>query len=156
MKEIFKDIPNYEGSYQVSNLGRVKSLLFNKERLLKFGKTCNGNGYYFLYLYKNGKPKAFMVHQLIAMAFLNHKPNGYELVVDHINNDKLDNRLENLQVITQRENCSKEKKDVGITWHKRDNVWQAEIKIKGKTVYLGSYIYKLDALMAYQTKLESL
>ena len=155
MTEIWKYIPGYENTYQVSNLGRVKSLLFNKEMDLKQAKT--GNGYFFINIYKNGKPKAFMIHQLVAICFLNYTRNGFKgLIIDHINNIKTDNHLNNLQIISQRENCSKDKKDVGAIWHKRDNVWQSQIRIDGKNVYLGSYIYKVDALKAYQDKLKSL
>ena len=97
-EEIWKDVPGYESLYQVSSLGRVKSLQryvnnnggkqLLKERLLKFGLS---KGYYNVVLYKNKKNKNIKVHKLVAMAFLNHKPNGYELVIDHINNNKLDN-----------------------------------------------------------------
>jgi hypothetical protein len=51
----------------------------------------SGNGYYIITLYNNGKAKKYYVHQIVAMSFLNHIPNGYDLVVDHINNNKLDN-----------------------------------------------------------------
>ena len=91
MKEIFKDIPNYEGLYQVSNLGNVKSLNYRrtkKERVLK--TVVNGVGYLNVYLSKNGKIKTFTVHKLVCMAFLNHTPNGSKgLVADHRNNNPL-------------------------------------------------------------------
>lgn len=112
MKEIFRDIPGYR-NYKVSNLGRVKSIdryVKNKfgicNRFLK-GKILSNvlNGWYYVVpLSRDGKVKIFKVHQLVAMAFLNHQPNGFKLVVDHINNKSDDNRLENLQVITQKEN----------------------------------------------------
>jgi hypothetical protein len=82
---------------------------------------------------------------LVAMAFLNHKPDGtHKIVVDHINNNKLDNRVVNLQLISQRENLSKDRKDgtskyVGVCWKKSRNKWQVDIKIDGKRKYLGLF-----------------
>ena len=155
--EIWKDIKDYEGLYQVSNLGRVKSLKFGKERILSAATNATG---YSLVALCNGKTKAITVHQLVAMAFLNHKPCGYKLVVDHINTIKTDNRLENLQVITHRQNCTKDKKGTskytGVHWCKPRNKWRAEIRINGKTKYLGSFKSELEASEAYQLKLETI
>lgn len=108
IKEIYKDIPNYKGLYQVSNLGKIKSLGNNKlkkEKILK--NRLSSSGYLHVYLSKNKEGKNFKVHQLIAMAFLNHIPNGHKIVVDHIDNNPLNNYVENLQLISQRENTSK-------------------------------------------------
>ena len=155
--EIWKDIKDYGGLYKVSNLGRVKSLKFGKERILSAATNATG---YSLVALCNGKTKAITVHQLVAMAFLNHKPCGYKLVVDHINTIKTDNRLENLQVITHRQNCTKDKKGTskytGVHWCKPRNKWRAEIRINGKTKYLGSFKSELEASEAYQLKLETI
>jgi hypothetical protein len=91
--EEFKDIIRYEGLYQVSNLGRVKSLRRNK--ILSPSKEC---GYLKTTLRKDGKQRKLAIHQLVAMAFLGHEPCGHELVVNHINKNKLDNRVENLKI----------------------------------------------------------
>jgi hypothetical protein len=131
-EEIWKDIPGYEGKYQVSNLGNVKSLerivlrngkypFLNKEKPLKYG--FDGGGYFRVNLCKNGKAKNFLVHHLVARTFLNHKPCGHKLVIDHKNNIRTDNRLENLQLISHRENISKDQKNTssnytGVCWHK--------------------------------------
>jgi len=157
--EIWKDIKDYEGLYQVSNLGRVKSLKFGKERILKV--KLNSIGYVSVNLSKYGKQKSRTAHQLVAMAFLNHKPCGYKLVVDHINTIKTDNRLENLQVITHRENLSKDKKKgtskyVGVSWYKRYQKWKAQMLIKGKHKTLGYFKTELEASEAYQSKLETI
>ena len=97
MEETWKSIPSYEGLYQVSSLGNVKSLKFGKERILT--NTIRSDGYSVAGLSKNGIEKKIKTHQLVAMAFLEHKPNGYTLVVDHINGNPSDNRLENLRIL---------------------------------------------------------
>lgn len=98
--EIFKDIKGYEGLYQISNLGRVKSLKFEKHRILKIGITYNG--YNVIYL-KNINVKINLIHRLIAQAFI---PNPDDKrTVNHINGDKTDNRIVNLEWATYSENC---------------------------------------------------
>ena len=100
-KEIWKDIPGYEGYYQVSSLGRVKSLervvghTRHGEYTLK-GKirklSLNTQGYLIVRLSNGGIVKTIKVHKLVAMAFLNHEPCGYKEVVDHIDNNTQNNR----------------------------------------------------------------
>ena len=152
-EEIWKDVPEYEGLYQVSDWGKVKSLKFQKERILKLTSDCNG--YYHCSLWSNGNRKTFTVHILVAIAFLNHKPNGYNIVVDHINNLKIDNRLENLQLISHRENISKDRKGgssryVGVYWHKAANKWHAKIGVEGKQKHLGYFFNEIEAAQAYK------
>ena len=69
----------------------------------------NTAGYLCIILCLSSKPIKRTIHQLVAEAFLNHIPNGNRLVVDHIDNEKSNNKLSNLQVITQRENLSKDR-----------------------------------------------
>lgn len=108
-KEIFKVIPNFNGLYEVSNYGNVKSYKRDTNgTLLK--KCISSNGYYCVNLYYFGKRVNSLVHHLVAITFLNHTVNGYDLVIDHIDNNKLNNNLYNLQLITQKENCNKDKK----------------------------------------------
>ena len=140
--EIWKDIPNYEGKYMVSNIGNVKSLNFKntkKEKILK--TTIAKCGYHYITLCKERVQKRYSVHQLVAMAFLNHKPNGFEKVVNHKNFDKLDNRLENLEIVSNRENCNhKHIKSTslytGVHLISRKK-WRSSIGIKKTTIYLG-------------------
>lgn len=141
--EIWKKIPGFE-NYEVSNKGNVKSLKFGKERILKL--NINSKGYLVLSLFKNGKRKHFEVHQLVAIAFLNHKPDGFKIVVDHINEKKTDNRLENLQLITNRENVLKSidknktsSKYMGVSWDKKSKKYRTQIRINGKSKYLGNF-----------------
>ena len=119
-EEIWKDVPNYEGLYQVSNLGSVKSLqrkIFDKKGNLHYIKKekilsliNNGNDYFFNSLSKEYKIKKYFTHQLVAMAFLNHVPNRYKFVVDHIDGNPKNNNLNNLQVVTQSVNIIKANK----------------------------------------------
>lgn len=102
-KEIWKDIDGYEGLYQVSNLGNVKSLTnrsnHKEEKILKL----NTNGkYYLVNICKNTKKKTLLIHRLVAKAFIDN-PNNLPQI-NHINGNKLDNRVENLEWCTCREN----------------------------------------------------
>jgi len=95
MKEIWKDIIGYEGKYQISNQGNVKSLNYNntkKEKVLK--PKVNRYGYYEIKLSKNNKTKNFLVSTLVAQAFL--KNNNSDKEVMHIGDTK-DNSVENLK-----------------------------------------------------------
>ena len=103
MEELWSDIDGYEGLYQVSNLGRVKSLNYNKtgkERMLKPG--TDGFGYLFVILYKNRNQRLFKVHRLVANAFI---PNpDVKPEVNHKDEDKTNNCLTNLEWMTSKEN----------------------------------------------------
>ena len=162
MEEIFKDIPGYEGIYQVSNLGRVKSLSNNnskKEKILK--QYINIHNYFNISLNKKNSGSTFKVHKLVAMAFLGHKPCGYKEIVDHIDNNSLNNRLDNLQLITQRLNMSKDRKNgtskyTGVCWNKQKSKWTSQIYICKKVKHLGLFKTELEAHEAYQNKLKTL
>ena len=105
MKEIFKDIAGYEGLYQVSNLGRVKSLNYGrtgKEKLLQ--PKLNNRNYWMIQLSKNGVSKKYLLHRLVAQTFL---PNPNNLpVVNHIDENKNNNYASNLEWCTQQYNVT--------------------------------------------------
>lgn len=110
MEEIWKDIINYEGIYQVSNLGRVKRLIFKnnhcvmpKEKILKplkHGKT--DNEYLMVSLSKNSKEKQYYIHRLVAEAFIPKVKNKNQ--INHKNGIKNDNRIENIEWCNNSEN----------------------------------------------------
>lgn len=126
MEEVWKDIPNYNG-YQVSNLGRVRT--HNKithtqkhgdrhweNRILKYKETNpkkhskhqgkQGTGYR-VDLWKNGKPKSFLVARLVAFTFYNKDINNHHLTVDHLNGNRLDNNIDNLEIVSLKENIKR-------------------------------------------------
>lgn len=158
--EIWKSIQNYEGLYEVSSLGRVKSLPVKKsywslrtpkEKIL----TPKIGSYYSVGLTKDGVNNTIKVNQLVAMSFLGHKRCGQKLVVDHINENKLDNRLENLRIVSKKfsssinrgENISKYK---GITYDKKTDKWKCKITIASEKKYLGVFKTKKEAIEVYK------
>ena len=116
MEEIWKNIPDYNG-YQVSNLGRVRT--FNKttytkkhgvrhwkDRILKY-KCINENAHktgYKVDLWKDGKNKTFLVARLVAFTFYNEDIDNHKLTVDHIDGNRLNNNLNNLELVSLAEN----------------------------------------------------
>lgn len=160
--EIWKDIEGYEGLYQVSNLGNVKSLNYNRsdnEIVLK--GAINSHGYKIVSLRNNLIQKTQSIHQLVAIAFLNHKPCLYDLVINHKNFNRSDNRIENLEIVTARENSNlkhlkSSSKYTGVTWNKNANKWQSQIMINSKNKYLGLFKNEYDAHLVYQEYLNKI
>ncbi len=162
--EIWKDIPDYEGHYQVSTFGNVKSLGNNqlrkgKEKIMSPGK--NTEGYYFVNLYKNKIKKSQRVHRLVGLAFL---PNYYNKpFIDHKNRIKLDNRLINLRWVTSRENSMNMSKRnntssqyIGVYWDTEKSKWCASIKYYKKKIHIGYFDDEFDAHLAYEEKKKEL
>lgn len=168
--EQWKDVVGYEGIYQISDLGRVKSLsritfnrgvnlFISKEKILKVALLKNG--YFTVALRLNNKQKSYLIHILVSIAFLNHKPCGFNLVVNHKNFIKTDNQKLNLEIVTNRENSNQKhikstSEYVGVSWNKGSSKWQVSIRVKGKAVYLGHYIDEIEASNAYQNKLKEI
>ena len=163
MQEIWKPVVGYEGLYEVSNLGRVKSLPRNGTsrggRFLKQSKAGKNKKYLNVGL-RNGSLKTHLVHIIVAKAFLNYNPIKGVIVVDHIDNDGSNNKVENLRVISHRENISKDRignsKYTGVHWSKFHGKFIAQIKIDKKQIHLGCFTSELDAHKAYLEKLNSI
>jgi hypothetical protein len=154
--EIWKEIKGFD-DYKVSNFGRIQSLNFNKIKILK--QTLNSHGYFSVTLSGKGKQFTRKVHQLVAVAFLGHTPCGHNLVVDHINRNKQNNNVNNLRIVTQRENsCNRNikgsSKFIGVYWHKHSGKWMSRIRINGKLTYLGIFTNEREASKAYQEKVK--
>ena len=123
----WKPIKNYEELYMVSNNGLVKRIRFingkhnfEKERILK--PIINRDGYMFVRLCKNGKCKNMRIHKLVANAFLGE----CNLQVDHIDGNKLNNRLDNLEYVTPKENTQRAwKKGIAKYTEERKNKLKA-------------------------------
>jgi len=161
MIEVWRDIPGYEGRYQISNKGLVKSFK-GSTKILKPRPT---GGYTSVQLSVDGVSKNYYIHQIVAMAFLNHKPDGFKLVIDHIDGCKSNNELSNLQIVTNRYNVSKgwstknkTSSYTGVFWHKTNKSWTARIWLKenGKRLQkdLGYFIDEESASKAYQDALK--
>jgi hypothetical protein len=155
-KEEWRDIKGYEGDYQVSSHGRVKSLKFNKETLLK--QKENKHGYLLVCLSYKGNRKTSNVHSLVASAFINQKPDGNKMVIDHIDNNQLNNKVANLQIVTNRENSSKDRRrklPLGVYINRCGNYY-SKIHISGNSIYLGTFPTLKEASNAYQKQLNKI
>jgi len=165
--EEFRDIPGYEGLYQAGIYGNIKSLekfkrtgvsrgFIQKERILK--PVIDKWGYYYVCLKKDNNKKNIKIHKLVAITFLNYKSDGtHKIVIDHIINDKSNNRLDNLQLISQRENINKDRYKrnysssyLGVSFDKTYNKWQANIYIKDKLICLGRFKTEIEGNNIYQ------
>lgn len=168
MKEVFKSVKGYDGIYEVSNIGRVKSLnrfsysekinrfKFYRERILK---PCFSTGYSRVVLAKKGTRKTININQLVAVAFLGHTLCGFCKVINHIDFNKTNNNVNNLEIVTSRENSNRKhikssSKYTGVSWHKRDSKWSASIRIDNNLNHLGYFKNELQASLSYQKALK--
>lgn len=167
--EEWRGVEGYEGFYEVSSFGRVRSLerIIEKKdgtkqpvkpRVLsqyKTGKTENPK-YYGVQLTRNGKSRSKYVHRLVARAFLGERPDG--LVTNHINGDSFCNLSSNLEYITNRENVNHGKNNqyAGVSYYRKTNKWRASILVGGKNISLGLHDTPEEAHQAYLNKLEEL
>lgn len=149
--ENWKSIKDYEGLYEISDLGNVKSLRMNKNLV----PILKSTGYNQVGLAKDGNVKRTTIHLLVVGAFLNHKPNGYKIVVNHIDFDKTNNILSNLEIVPTRVNCNLKhiphtSKYTGVHWHTRDKKWRAQIYINSRVKWLGHFDTEIEASNAYE------
>lgn len=164
--EVWKPIPGYGGVFQASSLGRIKALerrspgKFGSTRILKekfLSQTKNNLGY--LHVTIGNSKGSTKVHRVVCFAFYGKS----NLPVDHINGDKSDNRLENLQYLTNRENIQKywrgrekSSKYIGVCYHKASKKWMATIQINGKAKYLGLYNTEILASEAHKIEMSKI
>lgn len=156
--EQWKDVVGYEDHYMISDLGRVKSI-FNKKIILTQRKASTG--YLRVNFSVSGIHSTKLIHSLVCIAFLDHNPCGYKFVVNHKDNIKQNNKLSNLEVVTQRENVAhglgfmnKSSKFIGVSFHKKSGKFQARIYIKPNDVHLGLFDTEEDASKAYNNALK--
>ena len=146
-KEIWKDIKGYEGSYQVSNLGSVKSLnrfdSAGHKLKGKILKACiNFDGYHQVILC-NGRIKTFTSHRLIASAFIPNPENKPE--VNHKKGIKLDNRASELEWCTRSENMQ-HAYDIGLKYkEKKCCINKAILQYDKNEIFIAEYISQLEA-----------
>lgn len=95
MEEIWKDIPGYEGHYQASNLGRIRSVSRKWHKRIHVLKTHENKGYLLVWLYKDSTSKGLYVHRLVALTFLDNKDSLP--CVNHKDENRQNNNLENLE-----------------------------------------------------------
>lgn len=157
-KEVtWKEVPGFD-KYQISDYGDIKSLCGINPRILKL-KT-DRYGYYGACIISQGVRKSYRPHTLVAMAFLGFVPDKTQkLVVNHINFNKKDNRVENLEVVSHRENSNKKhlkssSQYTGVSFERSTNKWRAIIYLNGKWINIGRYKNEIDAHNAYQEKLK--
>lgn len=156
-KEEWKFIPGYEGRYIINNLGQVKSINYmhtGKEKIMIGSK--DDWGYKQVCLSKDGKTKTYKIHHLVWDIFGDNPRNGITLQVDHIDNNKENNCIENLQLLNCRENTSKRSlqkektsKYTGVCFNKQSNNWKAYIRINSKAKHIGHFTSQEEANQAY-------
>lgn len=156
-KLYWEKIKDYEDCYLISKTGNVWSV--KSEKLLSPG--LDSSGYFMVVLNKSGERKTVRVHILVWDTFGDKERNGRLLQVDHIDGDKLNNNINNLQLLSARENTVKSLRKfntysqyVGVSWHKGLNKWRAYIHTNGKLLHLGYYENEELAHEAYQEALQ--
>lgn len=158
MSKEWRWIEGYKDAYMVSDYGDVKSFKSLTPRILSLRKSNSGRP--IVSLYHNGNVKEMLVSRVVFKAFKGYLPSKGR-VVDHIDNNPSNNRFDNLQDITQRENTSKDRKNktskfTGVSKHKKSPNWIAQIHMDGKMVYIGTYKTEDQAKDAYNNKLKSI
>ena len=157
--EVWKDVVGYEGHYQVGSLGNIKSLKYNREAILI--PSITKTGYFTVSLFKSGKTKTKRIHQLVAESFLGHTRCGYLLVVNHKNHIRTDNRVNNLEIVTQRQNTDRKhlkstSKFVGVSFSSLCKKWRSMIVLNGNAIHLGLFDTEEEASKFYQNAVISI
>ena len=139
----------YDNTYYVSDSGKIKN---TKGRILG---SIGNDGYVHLVVKQAGKRVNVRIHKIIWKAFNGAVPCGNE--IDHINGDKADNRIINLQLLNHRENTRKSVVGVsgfsGVSWSKSKQKWRVQISINNKRFHLGYKNSINEAKMLYNKTL---
>lgn len=147
--EIWRPVPNFEIFYMASNMGRVYSKRYRK----LFSATPDTRGYPQVMLSNGKETKCFKVHMIVWDTFGDRPRDGRVLTVDHIDENKRNNRIDNLQLLTNRENKVKSVGKNGrlpgcwLRWDKKK--WIASISVGKKSTHLGCYNSEVEAHKAY-------
>ena len=165
-----------ETNIEVTICGRVRRVfkdwmeLYRKSKEVDFSRFKESSKKFsyrsinFIYKGYNGNRKTLFVHTIVACVFLNHSADAYnknKIVIDHIDSNRYNNHADNLRIVTNRENLSKERTiksglPTGVTYHKRIKAYEASISVKKKRYYLGVYNSAEEASQVYQNALEEL
>lgn len=172
-KETWEQVPGYEGYYEASSLGKIRSV----DRLLTLNNgSCvfyesvilspkiDKGGYAIVVLSKEGKRIDAKVHRVVASAFLGlrlhiKKCNRHSITVDHKNNIKLDNRVGNLQLMSLSMNSSKLNKEspsnlIGGYEDKNNSTWVAQVKYNRKSFHIGRFKTQRESSEAHNIALD--
>jgi hypothetical protein len=146
--EVWKSVKGYEGLYEISNYGRVKSLRFinnnvNKEKVTFIAITDNGNGYKIGSLSDKGKRKNQYIHRLVAQHFLPNDLN--KPIVNHLDRDTSNNKYDNLQWCTQRENILYSANIIG-----RDSIIEKSKATRLRNILARNDEYTLQIIAEYK------
>lgn len=163
--EIFKTLPILDCKYEVSNLGRVKSL----ERLTPYKggtprrikeKILNPSIAKTGYPVVNLSGRVYLVHQLVGYTFLDYKPDIKNVIINHIDGNRENNHLDNLEVTTQRKNVHKGRMVTDRTMHvgvyKENSTYRARIYYDGSLRHLGRFSTEKEAGEAYDNFLKTI
>ena len=158
-----------ETNLEVTKCGKVKKIRVDwmtyKTTIGEINLTklkVDNNGYIQLKIQIKGlKPKTIRLHQLVALTFLGYEFNYQKSVVDHIDSNILNNHVDNLRIVSHRENMSKERTiksgfPVGVWFYKERNKFISRIYINDKLIYIGSFDTPEEASQAYQNKLKTI
>lgn len=150
MEEIWKDIKEYEGLYQVSNLGNVRSLNYNRQKITKQLRPYkNIRGYWVVSLFKNNKQKTKMVHRLVAESFIENIENN--IIVNHKDGNKNNNCADNLEWCTPQYNI-KEAFRMGLNKPRKGTEHHLSRKVKQYDLD-GNFIRKWDCFRDIEREL---
>lgn len=169
--EEWKSVPNYEDSYEASNLGKVRSLdrvvfferngcevkRFLKGKEMKVRQPTKTLSYCSVSFVKNSKQKTRTLHRLIAELFLDSWDESLE--VDHIDGDIFNNKADNFRMASSQQQKFNSKKRTGVSsqfkgvgWDKRKQKWRARIVIESKEKFIGYYTDEVEAAIAYDNR----